>query len=281
MIIPFLKMHGLGNDYIFIDCFDAPIPDGPDLARQMSRRRFSVGGDGLVLILPSEIADARMQMFNADGSEGKMCGNAIRCVGKYLWDSGRCQKENLTVETRSGIKSLRLFPENGRVSQLEVEMGRADFTPAAIPILSAEPMICSTMIVSSVVYTVTCLSVGNPHCVVFTDDPDRLNLDKIGPAFEHHPLFPERTNTEFVRVDNPLSLTMRVWERGSGETFACGTGACAACAAAVRLGLSPADQPITVHLRGGELTITCRSDGEILMRGEARTAFTGNFDTDI
>lgn len=274
-------MQGLGNDYVYIDCYDREIDDPVSLAQQISRRRFSVGSDGLVLICPSDIADAKMRMFNADGSEGRMCGNAIRCVGKYLYESGRAPRTDLTVETLSGRKRLHLFPEEGRVHQVEVEMGRADFSPAAIPLLTAEPLICSTIVAGSVVYTVTCLSVGNPHCVVFTDDLEGLNLEKIGPSFENHPFFPERINTEFVRIDSSTELTMRVWERGSGETFACGTGACAICAAAVKLGLCPTDTPITVHLCGGDLAITCRCDGEILMRGDAETVCTGLFTDEI
>ena len=278
MKIPFIKMQGAGNDYIFIDCFGRSVPDPARLARAMSPRHFSVGGDGLVLICPSDTADAEMRMFNADGSEGKMCGNAIRCVGKYLYEAGIVSQTDIAIETRAGIRKLRLYPENGRVSQVAVEMGRAAIEPERIPIASPRPLLLEPLELDGMRCHITCLSVGNPHCVVPVNDLQRLELEQIGSAFERHPLFPERVNTEFVRYIRERELEMRVWERGSGETLACGTGACAAVAAGVLNGSCAADQPVTVHLRGGDLTITCSAELGLTMRGPAVRVYDGVFD---
>ena len=278
MKIPFIKMQGAGNDYIFIDCFGRCVPDPSHLARAMSPRHFSVGGDGLVLICPSDTADADMRMFNADGSEGKMCGNAIRCVGKYLYEAGIVSQTDIAIATRSGIRQLHLYPENGRVSQVAVEMGRAAIEPERIPIASPLPLLLEPLELDGMRWHITCLSVGNPHCVVPVDDLQRLELEQIGPAFERHPLFPERVNTEFVRYIREQELEMRVWERGSGETLACGTGACAAVAAGVLNGSCTAGQPVTVHLCGGDLTITCSAELELTMRGPAVRVYDGVFD---
>jgi carbamoyl-phosphate synthase large subunit len=274
--LPFVKMQGCGNDYIYIDCFDETVEDPEAVAKCLSDRHFGVGGDGVVLICPSEVADARMRMFNLDGSEGLMCGNAIRCVGKYLHDIRGVHKTEVTVETRSGIKSLRLILKDGLVDEAEVDMGMAELTPQNIPVaLPGEAVVDVPASVAGGNYRITCVSMGNPHCVVFCDQPDALRLEELGPRFEHDPLFPERVNTEFVQVVDDHTLRMRVWERGSGETLACGTGACASVVAAVLCHHCPQDQDVQVLLRGGTLTIRYRADGRVLMRGRAEFAFEG------
>lgn len=275
MELPFTKMHGCGNDYIYINCLQRQIADPAWLSKRLSDRHFGVGGDGIVLICPSETADARMRMFNADGSEGSMCGNAIRCVGKYLYDNGIVRSEQIAVATKSGVKTLQLFVQNGEVARVRVNMGAAEFSPARIPAnLEGERVVNRPVRIGGMPYSITCVSMGNPHCVVFVDDPYRLSLEKIGPTFENSPLFPERVNTEFVRVIDRTTLQMRVWERGSGETWACGTGACAAAAAAVANGLCPKDADITVRLRGGDLTIRV-TDQAVWMTGGAIKVFEG------
>ncbi len=278
MKIPFTKMHGIGNDYIYINCFAVDLPDPAAAAIAMSPRHFSVGADGVVLICPSQVADAKMRMFNADGSEGKMCGNAIRCVGKYLYERGLTKKTQLTIETLSGLKYLTLHLEEDTVASVSVDMGAADFAPENIPVKAQAPMVQAPLTVGGKTYTVTCVSMGNPHCVVFTDeDVASLALETIGPKFETHECFPDRINTEFIRPINATTLSMRVWERGSGETWACGTGACAAVAAAVKTGRCPAETEITVALRGGDLRIVCHSDWRITMTGPAAVAYEGVF----
>jgi diaminopimelate epimerase len=285
MKIEFTKMHGAGNDYIYIDCFRAPEPpDLPRLAKEMSRRHFSVGADGLVLILPSEAADARMRMFNADGSEGKMCGNAIRCVGKYLFESGLTDKEALTIDTPSGVKRLVLTVERrgdaAEVSSVSVDMGQASFAPEDIPAASDAPAIDYPLAACGKEYKITAVSMGNPHAVVFMPDIDGLPLERLGPLFENHELFPERVNTEFVEVIDGVTLKMRVWERGSGETLACGTGACASVAAAVKKGICKADTPVTVKLSGGDLVVTVSADFGVIMAGGAEKAYEGVYEYD-
>lgn len=276
-MIHFTKMHGCGNDYIYIDCRDGIPADISSLAVAMSRRHFSVGGDGVVCICRSETADAKMRMFNADGSEGRMCGNAIRCVGKYLYDNGVCRKENISIETLSGIKRLKLTVESGRVKSVRVDMGKAEFDCAKIPVRLDGEAVGREVFVAGETRRVTCVSMGNPHCVVFCDEVDSLNLPEIGVKFERDPLFPEGVNTEFVRVIDPRNLQMRVWERGSGETYACGTGACATVAAAVRCGCCREGEQIAVHLIGGELKITYRPDG-VTMEGGAVKVYEGVYD---
>ena len=278
MKIPFTKMHGIGNDYIYVNCMQAELADPAAAAIAMSPRHFSVGADGLVMICASDCADAKMRMFNADGSEGKMCGNAIRCVGKYLYDRGIVQKEEIDIETLSGIKHLKLAIENGIVRSVTVSMGTASFAPADIPIAQSTPHINQPITVDGTEYRCTCVSMGNPHQVIYVDDTDSLPLEQMGPHFENHPLFPERVNTEFVRVIDASTLQMRVWERGSGETWACGTGACAVVAASVKNGIVPANTPIRVKLRGGELIIRCSENYEIEMTGPAAVAYEGVFD---
>ena len=272
MLKKFVKMQGAGNDYIYFDCFGGEPEDIPALAVRLSDRHKGIGGDGLVLICPSAVADARMRMFNADGSEGRMCGNAIRCVGKYLYDRGIVPREDITIETLSGIKSLHLFPENGKVKRVRVDMGKACFDPATLPVRLEGEVIDRPVKIAGGLHRITCVSMGNPHCVLF-EDPDGADLERIGPLFENDPLFPERVNTEFVKVIGKNALKMRVWERGSGETMACGTGACAAAAAACACGKCDAAQDILVQLRGGDLVIHV---GEtVFMTGEAEKVFSG------
>lgn len=278
--IHFTKMQGAGNDYVYLDRMAPDLPPLPlppsELARRMSPRHTSVGADGLVLILPSSVADARMQMFNADGSEGMMCGNAVRCVGKYLYDNGCLTKTSISVETKAGIKRLDLhLGKDDQVATVTVDMGQASLSPTDIPLSCECPVINTPVSVLDETHRITALSVGNPHAVIFSDDPHAIDLPKIGSALECHPLFPDRANIEFVRVENDRTLDLRVWERGSGETLACGTGACAAVASAVLMGHCPASTPITVRMRGGCLTITCTPDLCLSMTGDAVCVYDG------
>ena len=280
MKIPFTKMQGIGNDYIYVNCMSGEYFDPAELSAVMSPRHMSVGADGLVLICSSDIADAKMRMFNADGSEGRMCGNAIRCVGKYLYDNGIVNKENISVETLSGIKYLTRTAENEKGTYVSVDMGTASFVPGSIPVLSEDEVINRPIAVPSGEYRFTAVTVGNPHAVIYAEDVDSLDLRKIGPEFENNELFPERINTEFVKVISGTHLQMRVWERGSGETWACGTGACAVVAASVKNGICSANTEITVTLIGGDLKIVCSDDYRITMRGAAVKVYDGVFDTD-
>lgn len=275
----FTKMQGIGNDYIYVNCFEEKVDDPERVSQIVSDRHFGIGGDGLVLIMPSEKADFRMRMFNADGSEGNMCGNATRCIGKFVYDNGLTDKTEITLETKSGIKYLTLYPENGKVKTVLVNMGKAVLTPADIPMnAEGESFINKPIeVLGSEVY-ITAVSMGNPHAVTYVDDVMSLDLEKIGPAFENHPIFPERVNTEFIKVLDSHTIQMRVWERGSGETWACGTGACAAAVASVKNGYFKNGEEITVKLRGGDLFITYNTDGTVLMRGAAETVFTGEID---
>lgn len=260
----FTKMHGLGNDYIYLNCMEGE-PEGlPALARRLSDRHFGVGGDGLICIGPSETADFKMRMFNADGSEGAMCGNGIRCLGKFVYDQGLTKKTALSVETASGVKFLALRPKEGQVEEVTVDMG--------IPVLDYVRILP----ILGMNYTVYPVSMGNPHAVVFLDGIGELKLEELGPRFECHSSFLGRTNAEFVEVLSRDSLNMRVWERGSGETLACGTGACAALAAAVSAGL--ADRDAAVRLRGGVLQIRWSENQHIYMTGPAVTVFKGEFE---
>lgn len=277
--IKFTKMHGIGNDYVYINCFEQHVENPNDLAIKMSPRRFSVGADGVILICPSDVADAKMRMFNLDGSEGKMCGNGIRCVGKFVYDNGIAHKETVTIETLSGIKTLQIAEKDGLAQAITVDMGKAEFSPEKIPaIADCESIIDTSITVNGEDYGITAISMGNPHAVVFCDEIDSLNLEKLGPNFEHHEMFPEQVNTEFVRVIDENTIQMRVWERGSGETFACGTGACAAAVAAVVNGYCKGDTEITVHLVGGDLLITYKTDGTVLMRGDATKVYDGIYE---
>ncbi len=275
----FTKMQGIGNDYIYVNCFEEKVDDPERVSQIVSDLHFVIGGDGLVLIMPSDKADFRMRMFNADGSEGNMCGNATRCIGKFVYDNGLTNKTEITLETKSGIKYLTLYPENGKVKTVLVNMGKAVLTPADIPMKAeGESFINKPIeVLGSEVY-ITAVSMGNPHAVTYVDDVMSLDLEKIGPAFENHPIFPERVNTEFIKVLDSHTIQMRVWERGSGETWACGTGACAVAVASVKNGYFKNGEEITVKLRGGDLFITYNTDGTVLMRGAAETVFTGEID---
>ena len=273
----FTKMHGISNDYVYISTFDQPEEDWEQLAIRLSDRRTGIGGDGIILVCPSDVADAKMRIFNADGSEGMMCGNGIRCVGKFVYDKGLvpADKTTVTIDTLSGIKTLELTVRDGKVQSARVDMGAAILTPAEIPVVfDKERMIDEGLTVDGREWRVTAVSMGNPHCVTFVDDVDGLALEKIGPHFEHHPAFPERVNTEFVKVIDDHTLQMRVWERGSGETWACGTGACATAVAACLNGYCQKGEDITVRLRGGDLVINY-TDETVIMTGPASTVFEG------
>ena len=276
--IAFVKMHGCGNDYIYVNCMEKRVSAPESLSVQLSDRHFGIGGDGLVLIESSQIADAKMRMFNLDGSEGSMCGNAIRCVAKYLYDNGIVPKREICIETKSGLRTVTVTTQNGVVTHAAVNMGKAVFDTKQIPVLFDAPeMIAQPLTVAGTDYTVTCVSMGNPHCVVFGDNPETLDLSLIGKEFEHHTAFPEQVNTEFVQVIDDHTLRMRVWERGSGETMACGTGACATVAAAVKNGYCRPDTDVTVHLNGGDLVIRYTEDA-VYMTGEAVLVFSGEIE---
>lgn len=278
----FSKMHGLGNDYVYVDCTQEKLHHPEEIAKRISDRRFGIGSDGLILICPSEKADFEMRMFNADGSEGRMCGNGIRCVGKYVYDHGLTEKTDLEIDTKSGIKRLKLVTEEGKVTFVEVQMGKASLRPKDIPVeTDYDDFISQPMLVGGEAYLVTCVSMGSPHAVIFSDEIDTLPLDRVGPLFEHHEKFPERINTEFVQVIDRNTLNMRVWERGSGETFACGTGACASVVAAVLNGHCDYGNEVTVQLRGGDLFITYLQDGSVMMKGPAAHVFDGIMELNI
>ncbi len=271
----FTKMQGLGNDYVYVNCLEEEITDGPGVARLVSRRHFGIGSDGLILICPSDKADFRMVMYNADGSRAQMCGNGIRCVGKYVHDRGLTDKETLTVETLAGIKTLSLQVVNGVTRAVTVDMGEPVLAPEQVPVrCEGRAMVDSPLTVLGQTYRLTALSMGNPHGVVFLPEIENLDLRKIGPAFEHHEIFPQRVNTEFVAVESPTLLRMRVWERGSGETMACGTGACAVLVAACLTGR--AGPQATVRLLGGDLEISWEEKtNHVLMTGPAEFVFDG------
>lgn len=271
----FTKMQGTGNDYIYVNCFQETVADPSALAVRLSDRHFGIGSDGLILICPSEKADCRMDMYNADGSRGMMCGNGVRCIGKYMYDRGLARKDILTVETLSGIKTLRLEISGGKVSAAEVNMGSPVLEAARIPAkFSKSPVISEPLSVNGVMYSVTCLSMGNPHCVLFVESTDRLDLEKKGPQFETHPFFPKRVNTEFIQVVNRSEIRMRVWERGSGETLACGTGACAAVVACCLNGKT--EREVLVHLKGGDLSVRWDEiSDDVFLKGPAEFTFDG------
>ncbi len=283
MSIKFTKMEGAGNDYVYVNCFEQPIPEQPErLAVAISDRHFGVGGDGLVLILPSESADAQMRMFNADGSEGEMCGNAIRCVAKFLYDHDICRKETLVIETGAGPKTLQLFPnpQSGRIDKVRVDMGEPILNPVEIPTLlrssvgDAEPVVNVSWTGLDREFRVTCVSMGNPHCITFDLLPNNENVLGLGPKIETDPRFPRRVNVEFVERISPTELKMRVWERGSGETLACGTGACAVAVAGVLTG--NCERKVLIHLTGGDLEIEwSAADNHVYKTGPAREVFSG------
>lgn len=274
----FTKMHGCGNDYVYVNCFEETVEDPAQVARFVSDRHFGIGSDGLILICPSEVADFRMRMFNADGSEGEMCGNGIRCVAKYVYDYGLTDKTCIRVQTGGGIKELELTVEDGRVALVKVNMGAPILKPARIPIdLEGDRVVDRPIEVDGKTVSITGVSMGNPHAVVFVEDTKSLDLEKIGPSYEHHPLFPARINTEFVQVLNRHEINMRVWERGSGETLACGTGTCASVVACVLNGLT--EPEVDVHLLGGDLHIFYdRKEDTVWMTGPATVVFDGEID---
>lgn len=273
----FVKMQGCGNDYIYFNCITAEIKEPESLSIRLSDRHFGIGGDGIILIEPSSVADAKMRIFNLDGSESGMCGNGIRCVGKYLYDYGLVSTQTITIETLSGIKQLKLFLKNGQVDTVRVDMGQAILKGLEIPTtIDLEQVIAYPIEINQTKYEITCVSVGNPHAVVYMDDIESLPIEEIGPTFEHFPLFPARINTEFIQVIDKTTLNMRVFERGSGETFACGSGACAAVVASVLNGYCDYDSDVIVHLRGGDLIIRYDSNGTVFMSGQAVIVFEGS-----
>ena len=271
----FTKMQGCGNDYVYVDCTKSMINNIPETAIKVSDRHFGIGSDGLILIRSSEIADFMMDMYNNDGSRGKMCGNGIRCVAKYVYDNGMTDKKKIWIETLSGIKELDLTVYEGKVNSVTVDMGAPILKTSLIPVISElERMIMEPIIVEDQVYHITCISMGNPHAVIFVDDVRSLSLEKIGPLFEHNSIFPEQVNTEFVHVINKKHIEMRVWERGSGETLACGTGACASVVACIKNGFTESE--VTVSLLGGELNIKYDEKNDtVLMTGPAVKVFEG------
>ncbi len=277
-MLKFIKMHGLGNDYVYVDCFRQPTPSDPvGLAKLVADRHFGVGGDGLILVCPSEIADARMRMFNADGSKSEMCGNGIRCVAKLVHDQGISPKNRLTIETGRGVLVLDLEIVGGKVSQVRVDMGEPILEAALIPTtLPGSPPKEAEIILGSQILRFTCVSMGNPHAVTFVNAIETSLVFGIGPQVETHPFFPKRTNVEFVRVDNRGEFTMRVWERGSGETLACGTGACAVLVAGVLTGRL--DRRVIGHLQGGDLQLEWEeSTNHVFMTGPATEVFHGTW----
>ena len=274
----FTKMEGCGNDYVYVNGFTNKIENPNKLSEIVSNRNFGIGSDGLIIINPSDVADFRMSMYNADGSEGKMCGNGIRCVAKYVYDNKMTDKTTITVETLSGIKTLVLNVEDGKVKTVRVNMGTPILVAKDVPVVSSkEKVIDEPIKINNNEYRITCVSMGNPHAVTFIDDTDGLDIEKIGPLFEKNEIFPDRVNTEFVQVVDRNSIKMRVWERGSGETLACGTGACASVVACVLNGLT--ENRVKVSLLGGELFIEYNQEENVVyMTGPARISFTGNIE---
>lgn len=275
----FTKMQGIGNDYVYVNCFEEKVGDPRHVAKLVSDRHFGIGSDGLILIKPSEVADCEMDMYNADGSSGAMCGNGIRCVAKYAYDHGIVDKKQITVATGSGIKTLNLtVGEDNKVTLVRVNMGKPGLNAGQIPVVSEkEKVIDEPVTVDGTEYHMTCVSMGNPHAVVCVEDVDSFPLEKVGPLFEHHSCFPDRVNTEFIRVMDRKNVQMRVWERGAAETWACGTGACAVAVACILNGYT--DREVTVHLRGGDLQILWDEEsGDVYMTGPAEEVFTGEID---
>ena len=271
-------MHGAGNDYIYVDCFHEPTPkDIASTAIAVSDRHTGIGGDGIVLICPSEVADARMRMFNADGSESEMCGNAIRCVAKFVYDRGIAKKPEMNIETLRGVLTMQLTAgSNGLIDQVQVNMGKPILESARIPtLLPGDPPLNVNLDVDGQVISVTCVSMGNPHCVTFVDELTDDWVLRIGPQIERHPAFPRRVNAEFIQVISPTEFNMRVWERGSGETMACGTGACAAAVAGALTGRT--ERTVTAHLRGGDLKLDWSESGDVFMTGPATEVFSGEW----
>ena len=274
----FTKMHGCGNDYVYVNCFEETVKNPEEAAKIVSDRHYGIGSDGLILICPSDKADFRMAMYNLDGSEGKMCGNGVRCIAKYVYDHHLTDKTRISLETLGGIKYLDLNIKNGKVETVVVDMGEPVLTPEDIPVaVSGDQAVNVPLEVDGKVWYMTCISMGNPHAVVFVDNTKDLDLEKIGPKFEKHPIFPEQVNTEFVHVIDRHTVDMRVWERGSGETLACGTGACATALACILNHMT--DDEVLIHLLGGDLLIRYdRETNHIFMTGPAAEVFSGEID---
>ena len=276
----FTKMHGIGNDYVYVNCFEETVKDPSAVARFVSDRHFGIGSDGLILIRPSDIADCEMDMYNLDGSQGAMCGNGIRCVAKYVFDHGIADKTSISIATRSGIKYVDLTVKDGKASLVKVNMGSPILQAKQIPVVAdTEQVIDSPITVDGREYHITAVSMGNPHAIVYMDDIDHMEIEKIGPSFENHINFPDRVNTEFVEVLDEHTVKMLVWERGSGETLACGTGACAVTVASVLNNKVDGSQPVTVKLLGGDLSIFWNQEENLVyMTGPATTVFDGEID---
>jgi diaminopimelate epimerase len=273
----FTKMHGIGNDYVYVNCFEEEVKEPARLAPIISDRHFGVGSDGLILILPSKVADCRMRIFNADGSEAQMCGNGIRCVAKYVYDHKIIQKNPLSIETLAGIKRIQLFTENGLVSKARVNMGKPSLMRSEIPMLGNETQVIDEILTidKEVSFRITCVSMGNPHCVIFVDNLNKVDIQKYGAKIECHRVFPERINVHFVQIHNPKEVTMKTWERGSGITMACGTGASAVCVAGVVN--KKTERKILAHLPGGDLELEWAEDDNVYMTGPATEVFTGEW----
>lgn len=274
----FTKMHGIGNDYVYVDCFDEPVDDPSALARAVSDRHFGIGSDGLILIMPSDSADVRMRMFNADGSEGEMCGNGIRCVAKYAYEHDRAPVNPMAVQTAAGVKTIELeVGPDGLATSATVDMGEPILAPADIPVaLAGERAIDVSIDACGESFAMTCISMGNPHAVIYVADVAAVRLDEVGPAIESHELFPERVNVHFVQIHSADEVTMRTWERGSGPTLACGTGASAVCVAGVLTGRT--GRELLAHLPGGDLHLHWReADGHLMMTGPAAEVFSGEW----
>ncbi|MDP4159404.1 MAG: diaminopimelate epimerase [Bacillota bacterium] len=271
----FIKMHGLGNDFVFLDHLNVTEDvDYPELAKKLCHRQFGIGGDGLAVILPSKVADARMRIFNSDGSEPEMCGNASRCFARYVYDQGIVLHNPMRVETLAGILTLGLNIQDGQVQGVRVDMGEPILRAELVPVLGqGEPVVGKSLEVLGETFQYTAVSMGNPHCVIFVEDFAKLDFDRIGPAIEKHPLFPRKTNVEFIRIDSPREMTMKVWERGAGPTLACGTGACGSTVAAVLN--QKTERAVTVHLPGGDLFIEWGQDNHVYMTGPASYVFKG------
>lgn len=283
----FTKMHGCGNDYVYVDCTKEVIPNISETAIRVSDRHFGIGSDGLILIKASDVADFEMDMYNADGSRGKMCGNGIRCVAKYVYDHGLTDKTTITVNTLSGIKTLKLTVEDGKVSKVRVDMGEPEFIPAQVPVKASvlgladdrrEAIVAEPLEIKGRSYDITCVSMGNPHCITFIGEDVRdFPLEEVGPVFEKHELFPEWVNTEFINVIDKDHLRMRVWERGSGETLACGTGACAVAVASYLNGFT--GRSVDIELLGGHLEVVYdEKTNHVFMTGPATEVFSGEID---
>jgi len=275
--VKFTKMQGAGNDYVYVNCFEENVPNPERVSIQVSNRNFGIGSDGLILIMPSDRADVRMRMFNSDGSESEMCGNGIRCVAKYAYDHGIVAKREITAETGAGILTLQLFTgDDGKVGKVRVNMGPPRLTRAEIP-MTGEPagsqVVAQPLNILHTTFAITCVSMGNPHCVIFVDDVENFQVEKYGPLIENHDIFPRRTNVEFVQVISRNEVRQRTWERGAGETLACGTGASAVCAAGFLNGLT--GKRILNHLSGGDLELEWAGDGSVYMTGPAVEVFSG------